>query len=295
MSIPEQLELLETRGMIVADADEAVSFLECVSYYRLRAYWRPFERVDNFPGEHAFQDDVDFGRIRNIYIFDQKLRILMLEGIERIGVAIRAIWANLMAEKYGSHGYLVREYYSSKNHHEKNVLDLHRAFCQSKDEFVNHYKATYTESYLPPVWIATELMSFGLLSKFVENLKFREDKNVMAHYFNLDERVLTSFLRHLCTVRNFCAHHGRVWNRRFTVSFRLPDTPAELSAGLNRDSRRYLYNTLVMIDYFLGFIVLDNQDDDWKENLIELINGNPQIDLFGMGFPNNWRSMDFWQ
>ena len=218
-----------------------------------------------------------------------------MEGIERIEVATRALWTNLMAEKYGPHGYLVREYYSDNINHEKNVLDLHRAFCQSKDEFVKHYKETYTDPYLPPVWIATELMSFGLLSKFVENLKLREDKNVIARYFNLDERVLTSFLRHLSTVRNFCAHHGRLWNRRFTVSYRLPDNPLELSEGLNRNSEKYLYNTLIMIDHFLRFIVLNNEVDEWKENLIELINSDQQIDLFGMGFPNDWKDKDFWQ
>lgn len=130
-----------------------------------------------------------------------------MEGIERIEVVTRALWTNLMAEKYGPHGYLNRGNYSNKNNHEKNVLDMSRAFCQSKDEFVNHYKETYADPFLPTVWFATELMSFGLLPKFVKNLKLREDKNVIARSFSLDERILTSFLQHLGYVRNICAHH----------------------------------------------------------------------------------------
>ena len=138
LSITALVRRLKNRGMDIADEDEAAYFLKCVSYYRVRAYWRPFEIDDNRSGYHAFQDGLEFSRIRNLYIFDQKLRILLLEGIERIEVATRALWTNLMAEKYGPHGYLNRENYSNKNNHEKNVLDLHRAFCQSKDEFVKH-------------------------------------------------------------------------------------------------------------------------------------------------------------
>lgn len=112
LSITAQIRHLKTRGVDIAD--ETASFLKCVSYYRLRVYWWTFEIDNNQSGCHVFQDDLDFNRIRNLYIFDQKLRILLLEGIERIEVATRALWSNLMAEKYGPHGYLNRGNYSDK-------------------------------------------------------------------------------------------------------------------------------------------------------------------------------------
>lgn len=293
LSIPEQVVLLQNRGMVVTDEDW--TFLEIVSFFRLMAYWKPFERDDGNPDGPAFQDGLDFGRIRNLYLFDRKLRMLLLDGIERIEVALRARWGNLMAEKYGPHGYLDRDCYYNRNFHERNISELRREFKRSSEVYVNFYRENHTFPVLPPVWMATELMSFGLLSKIIGNLKHRGDKNVLARSFDLDMRVFTSFLHQLSTVRNFCAHHGRVWNRRFTVPFLLPNSPMKLSSGLNRDGERYLYNTLVMIKHLLGFIVFDHDDPEWKENLIQLIDGNPQIELSRMGFPADWQDREIWR
>ena len=285
------------------DITEASAFLELVSYYRLRAYWRPFERDDNALGEHFFQDNLDFGRIKNLYLFDRKLRILLLDAIERIEVATRALWTNLMAEKYEAHGYLNKEYYKNEEHHKKNVRDQRKAFVQSKDKFINHYKETYTAPYLPPVWMAVELMSFGLLSKFLSNLKHRSDKNQIARVFELDEGIFTKFIYHLSLVRNVCAHHGRLWDRLISVPFIPQNTPVNLEGAIindHLDNKRNgsegvkLYNTLVMIDHLLGFIVLDNETDDWKQNLFHLIDDNPE-ELHKMGFPVDWRDRDIWR
>ena len=288
-----QLELLQNRGMFVDNVSNAVSFMETVSYYRLRAYWKPFEMEGDPPGEYIFQNDLNFWRISSLYIFDRKLRMLLFDGIERIEVALRTKWNNLVAQKYGPHGYLNKKYFK-ENYHQQNVLDLHRVFIRSKDEFAKHYKKTYSSPYLPPVWVATELMSFGLLSKFIKNLVHRVDRNVLAHSFILDEKVLTSFLEHLSIVRNICAHHGRIWNRSIPKDFVLPNAPSELNASLNCNSRKYLYNTLVMIIHILGFINLDNEDNDWKKNLILLLENNPE-DLYRMGFPEDWRERNIWR
>ncbi len=54
----------------------------------------------------------------------------------------------------------------------------------------------------------------------------------MARPFNLDESVLTSFTHHMSHVRNICAHHGRLWNRRFTVKMKVPKSPAQLADAM---------------------------------------------------------------
>lgn len=43
-SIEQQLQLLIQRGMDVGDHDTAKKWLETVGYYRLSAYWLPFEK-----------------------------------------------------------------------------------------------------------------------------------------------------------------------------------------------------------------------------------------------------------
>ena len=82
---------------------------------------------------------------------------------------------------------------------------------------------------MPPLWVVCEIMSLGHLSTFYQNIKRPHDRNLIAKEYCLDEKVLTSFLHHLSHVRNLCAHHSRIWNRRFTITIRLPKKkPASL-------------------------------------------------------------------
>ncbi len=45
-SYTQQLQLLESRGMIVTDNAKALNYLERVGYYRLSGYWYPFRQID---------------------------------------------------------------------------------------------------------------------------------------------------------------------------------------------------------------------------------------------------------
>jgi abortive infection bacteriophage resistance protein len=57
-------------------------------------------------------------------------------------------------------------------------------------------------------------MTLGHLSRWLHNLRIPRDRQIVADAYGLDEKVLTSFVHHLTIVRNHCAHHGRVWNRK---------------------------------------------------------------------------------
>ena len=58
LSIPEQVNLLNSRGLIFPNRQEAEFYLKFVSYYRLRAYWEPF-----------LEDDTNsvFGRMHRLF------------------------------------------------------------------------------------------------------------------------------------------------------------------------------------------------------------------------------------
>jgi len=45
-SLPEQLELLKSRGMVVTDEVAALDYSQRVGYYRLSAYWHPFRNFE---------------------------------------------------------------------------------------------------------------------------------------------------------------------------------------------------------------------------------------------------------
>ena len=292
VSVPDQIELLKRRGMTVGDEAQARHYLNFISYYRLRAYWLPFEVPAANNGDHAFRDGTTFEDVLTLYIFDRELRLLVLDAIERVEVALRAQWAHHMAMTYGPHGYLEQGHYSVIRHHAKDVTDLEKEFNRSDDAFAIHYRDKYDSPKLPPVWMAAEVMSFGLLSKFYSNLKTRADRKAIADPFALDEAVVTSFAHHISTVRNICAHHGRLWNKRFTVTMTVPKYPAKLPVAMRDADPRYLHNTLVMLDYLLALIAPGNE---WKQRLVSLIDGCPLADPASMGFPADWRARAVWK
>lgn len=292
VSVHDQIELLKRRGMTVGDEAQAQHYLNFISYYRLRAYWLPFEVPAANNGDHAFRNGTTFEDVLTLYIFDRELRLLVLDAIERVEVALRTQWAHHMAMTYGPHGYLEQGHYSVIRHHAKDVTALEKEFNRSEDTFAIHYRDKYTSPKLPPVWMAAEVMSFGLLSKFYSNLRTRADRKAIADPFALDEAVVTSFAHHISTVRNICAHHGRLWNKRFTVTMTTPRFPAKLPVAMRDVDPRYLHNTLVTLDYLLALIAPGNE---WKQRLVALIDSCPLADPASMGFPADWRVRSVWK
>lgn len=99
----EQVARLQQRGMLIADPAKAAFYLQHLNYYRLAAYWLPFE-ADH--GSHTFLPGSHFDDVLNLYIFDRELRLLVLDAIERIEVSVRSQWAYQMAHIHGAHAHL---------------------------------------------------------------------------------------------------------------------------------------------------------------------------------------------
>lgn len=291
ISITDQIALLRQRGLVIDDEARARHYLTYVSYYRLRAYWLPFEGP-GVNGSHQFQDGARFDDVLALYIFDRQLRLLVMDAVERVEVAIRATWAHHMAMAYGAHGYLDAQHYADAGRHAKAITDLTKEFARSSDTFAEHYRTKYDTPVLPPVWMAAELMSFGLLSKFISDLKLRSDRQAIAKPFGIDERVLTSFAHHMSHVRNICAHHSRLWNRRFTIKMSVPKFPARLAVAMKGADDRNLHNTLVMLDHLLDVIA---PESGWRGRLVDLIAGAEVAKPVAMGFPPDWQGRAMWK
>lgn len=88
LSISEQARLLLDRGLICEDTVRLESYLASIGYYRLSAYWLPFEQSppSDSSRNHQFISGTHFEKILTLYIFDRKLRLLVMEAIERIEV-----------------------------------------------------------------------------------------------------------------------------------------------------------------------------------------------------------------
>ena len=100
LSFKEQAELLISRGLH-ADSNTLIKCLESVNYYRLSAYWYIFLQDDN-----TFTEGASFEIVWQRYRFDRRLRIHIMDVIERVEVAIRSQLTNLFAQKNGAFAYL---------------------------------------------------------------------------------------------------------------------------------------------------------------------------------------------
>ncbi len=141
------------------------------------------------------------------------------------------------------------------------------------------------------MWAICEIMTLGALSMWFANLRHGKDRNAIAHTYDLDEVNLTSFLHHLSTVRNICAHHGRLWNREFTFTWKIPiHRPAVLLENFHNHGERRIYNTLVMLAYLMD---QTSPKHHFKTRLHELLKKH-SVDDTAMGFPDNWWELEFW-
>ena len=240
MSFQDQLEQLKSRGMDAGDEAAAVRYLERIGYYRLSAYWYPFrmwslqqavgnglithERTDDFfPATH-FLDAV------NLYLFDKKVRLLVLDALERIEVALRVDMAFLLGERNTFAHLHASEFhpgFSSKP--AGNGLTVHEAWLgrylqlvsRSKEDFVKHYHQSHGPEL--PIWVAIEVWDFGTMSQLFAMMKVPDQQRIAAKYGVPDWKVFQSWVRSLSYLRNLAAHHSRLWNRNVVAQPKLPD------------------------------------------------------------------------
>lgn len=276
LNIEEQILKLKNRGMLFNDEEKAKDSLQHINYYRLSGYWLIYEKNHK---THEFQKDTYFENIVNTYIFDRELRILFLEAIERIEVSIRTKFAYELSHTYGSHFHLNPTIFHCPIKYAQTIVKLKGEVNRSRETCVVHFKNNYKES-LPPIWSSVELMTLGQTSNWIDNIKLRKDKQQIAKFYNLDEKVFSSFLHHLTIIRNISAHHSRLWNKRFTLGFILPKLPIELNSKINTNKMKYLYNSMIMIDHILNIIEVDN---NWFQRVDEKIK-KYNIDKERMGF-----------
>ncbi|KKK51834.1 hypothetical protein LCGC14_3110980, partial [marine sediment metagenome] len=110
----------------------------------------------------------------------------MLEAIERVEVSFRTRFAYVLATKHDSHAYLNPDYFKSERKYQQCIANLREELNRSRETFIEHYRTKYDDPELPPIWAICEVMSFGQLSKWFQNLKHRADRKAIADIYKID-------------------------------------------------------------------------------------------------------------
>ena len=290
LSFEDQADRLLKRGM-VGDHDLMIQRLQSVNYYRLSGYWFPFRQADD-----SFNPGLNFDTVWDRYVFDRRLRVLIMDAIERIEVAVRTHLAYNHSFNYGAFGYaddptsLPQMDASKRTSFLEKIKDEQN---RSQETFVDHFKSKYGDHHdFLPIWMATEVMSFGCVLSLYRGVSPNIQKKA-AKFFGIPDVVLDSWLLTLNTVRNICAHHGRLWNRELGIKPKLPyprKNPKWYFPKKIQNNRTFVI--LTICQYCLSIIAPQSR---WANRLDDLLSKYPAIPLKSMGFPDGWKKIEIWK
>ncbi len=217
LTFEQQADLLLSRHMI-ADKQTLIARLQSVNYYRLSAYWHPFKQPDS-----TFVLGTSLDIVWNRYTFDRQFRLLVMDAVERVEIAIRTRLAYELVHKHGVFAQLDSWAFSSTQVEYQRLIDGMREDAQnSREVFIEHFRRTYDEFSDIPLWSAVEIMTFGqMFTTF--RCSGMHIQRLIAKEYQISGKVLFSWILTLNYIRNVCAHHSRLWNRELAIKPILPD------------------------------------------------------------------------
>lgn len=311
LSFADQLQLLQDRGLQVENTAAALDYLERLGYYRLSGYWYTLRAIDKAASHtqgkavrlDTFAPGSRFEDVVRLYVFDKKLRLLALDALERIEMAVRVDVAHLLGKRDPCahekpaclHGNFTKKVIpkgpdAGKTEHqvwlEKYKSMLRRA---RKEPFVQHHQQQYGTL---PVWVAIEVWDFGLLSKLFSGMQYADQQAIALQYGAPSGQAFTQWLRSLNFIRNVSAHHSRLWNINV---LELSSVPLGWPTGLH-NAKPFFYFCL-MQQLLQGICPNSSWGQRFKKLLADEFPAvaNQQISLAELGIFDGWEAWELWQ
>ena len=294
----EQVALLQSRGMFIEDHARAEHQLATLNYYRLSGYWHTMRRID--PGTKAsldgFREGASFDLVVNLYRFDERLRNAIFADLARVELALRA----LIGHRLGAIDPLIHldtaklgppAQQSDRNNptmtvHKVWLRKYNSALKTSKEDFVKHHQSCYAGKL--PIWAAVEIMDWGMLSHLYR-MAPRQARDKVASELQLRAPQLESWLRSLNILRNYAAHHARVFNRGFDIKPKLSQDPRLDSI---RKVTNRAFGQLTLIRYLHRELGLSG-----PSQLPAVLGSFPHNELVPfdrLGAPYTWQDLPLW-
>ena len=305
LSFQDQVSLLKQRNLVVDNEPKAIDYLQEISYYRLSAYFLPYQKTKD-----KFNPNTNFKQIIETYSFDRELRLLVFDCIERIEVAIRTQMVYGMATHYNdSHwqdnqNLFITPYYNKIGNLVDPYSDFQSIISKSKtartpEVFIKHYIDHYSKPSNPPSWMCLELLTMGELSHLYRGLKNNSDKKRIANFFDVYPTVFVSWLHTLTYVRNICAHHSRLWNRDLAIEPEKLLKPVGNWVSKPFENNKRMFYFICVLKYL---ITRANPGNSLKDKLQSLFKKYPTVPIQYIGIPSDgkgntldWENEPIWK
>ena len=254
------------------------------------------------------------------YEFDTKLKLLTFEALERIEIELRSIMTDVYSLTYESFWYIEEDHFEEK----KEKIEIKKCYIEKGElverieqvessvyknllkeiyssvnkiehsDFMRRFRKKYSEDSPIPSWMIMESISFGKLSRLFSLLKTSDEKRFITKHFGaVTPDHLVSWLHAFVVLRNICAHHSRLWNRKIGKDIKMPTRKNHkfLSNFEEENLRKYYGVSSCLLKIFR------NIDKDfmnsYKTRLHKLIEEH-DIDVHAMGFPGKYQQDEIW-
>lgn len=319
LSISEQLEKLIGRGLEVPNRVTAAELLRTVGYYRLTGYLYPFRNsvdVEVSPGVHRvrvlddYREGTSIEHARLLLDFDRELRMLVLEAVERIEIALRTQLAHsvgksgpfahetkaIFVEKFTE----VRIDAKSGEEIPSKLTEWRERVAnrvQSSDEaFVQHFRTKYDGEM--PIWALAEVLELGQIARLYDGLRNDIATEIAAAFNVSSKKLMNSWVQSINYVRNISAHHARLFNRKLVAAPKRPNrSQVSLLAHLsdpNPPKQFGMYNVLAIMAYLLRSI---DPKGSWSARVAEHLRAFPSVPnltIEAMGLRSEWLETELW-
>lgn len=292
LSYQDQIGLLQSRGMVIDNVQAAIEFLQHINYYRFSGFCVVFET-----SRHQFEDGVTFEQVQAACEFDRDLRDLVTEALEAVELDFRAAVAYHFGEHYGPFGHVTSSNFvrNKRFEHAGWTKRMQAEAARSNEPFARHFKTTYSGFPDLPVWVISEIMSFGALSRMCSGM-LKPDRKAIAQRYGLQPRDWVSWLHHLNYVRNLCAHHARLWDRNWSIKPQLPAARFWKPPDLPGNNR--LFATLLILNYLMVHCpTVTGYAAAWRSRVEALIDQPPSVTNAAnlMGLTATWKTHPLWK
>ena len=269
-NIEEQIKILESRGMIIADKEKAKECLLDIGYYRIGFYWFPFEKT--YPRKinrtHDFKENTYFEYAIRLYYFDFDLRNILLKYISRIEINFRTKLIYYASNRYKQDPF----WYQNSNYVKKEFIDgdiMAKALKDaSKEDVVLHDMKKHKRS-ISPAWKTMEFFSFGTNIMLYKNLKEVPLKCEISRLYGISSpNEFFSYIDTIRKIRNYCAHSKVLFDKN------LPEAISNGPLGYLGNSKTQLFGAYQVLEYLLGK-VSQNRANDLREEIRALFGNMP--------------------
>lgn len=319
LTVDEQIERLVGQGVEVEDRERAASLLRAIGYYRLTGYLYPFRGSEQYVDDDGrartrvlsdYRPGTTLRHAEQIIDFDRRLRMLVMDGVERIEVAVRMrigyVLGRASAFAHEDPGCFTEAFTAESTDTREPAPSKHVQWLQrvnarkvnSDEQFVEHFRQKYDDRM--PIWALTEILELGHLSILYRGMNQQDAEEIATAFGVPTKKLMVSWLASLNYVRNVAAHHARLFNRKLQNA---PSRPRagqvplldHLRAETNSKHGFGTYNALAVIAYLLPSI---EADTDWSRQLAALLREFPAshaLTIQSIGAPTDWETLDLWR